>query len=172
MGDVAVPSPQIVGIDGSGQPVVSFEEAVVERLGQYLALAKTPTASTALLAVLGDWASSSLIDSTIREDAQRTLQGAAESGQLLPLNAGWHTVVTGNDASDPVAAAQVQSLLSFAQEVAGNDAVGRILETLNVTQDFDDLVRRVFNVDSAMFQARWQAWLAQESGPPPGLTTG
>lgn len=170
--DVAVPSPQILGLDANGQPIATFEEAVVERLGQHLALAKVPGASSALLAVLGDWASSSLLDPHSREDVQRTLQGAAESGLLLPLGAGWQAVVIGDDATDPMAAAQVHSLLAFAQEVAGNDAVGRMLEALNVTQDFDVLVRRVFNVDSDRLQARWLAWLAQENLTSPGLTTG
>lgn len=166
-GVVAVASPGLLGLRVDGQPGPAFEQQVAGQIAAQLAWLKAPGASTALLQVVHTWAAAEFAGQPDLVDD--TLASALQAQQLLPLDRVWDAVVHGN-ADDRLFLSSMASVLAFVQSAWGNDAVGRLLES--ASGSLDDMTRRAFQVDSESFERLWLAWLAQQSIPAAGTSTG
>lgn len=162
-GTLAVATPSLLGLRADGQPGADFERQVVSLIGAQLAGRKAPGASTALLEVVGDWAAAELaVAPTPMDDILLT---ALVDESLLPLDRAWNALVHGTSA-DPLARAELHSVLSFVQSAWGSDAVGRLLE--HSSGALADMTQGAFQIDDQTFQARWLAWLIQQHMPVSG----
>ncbi len=166
-GVVTVASPSLAGWRPDGQPGTAFSQQLVRQIAAQMALSKTPDASPALLEVIGDWAAVELAGG--RSPLDETLTGSLQAGDLLPLERTWGAIVRG-DSGNPLARAELASVLGFVQSAWGSDGIGLLLE--HASGSLDDMTRRAFQVDSQTFEQMWLAWLVQQRAPAPGTATG
>jgi hypothetical protein len=166
-GIVAVASPSLTGWQPDGQPGAAFSQELVRQIAAQLALSKMPATSTALLAVIGDWAAAELAGGLSLVD--ETLARGLRAESLLPLDRIWDAVVHGNS-DDQLFWGGIASVLRFVQSTWGSDAIGLLLE--HAYGSLDDMTRRAFQVDSQTFEQMWLAWLLQQPAPVPGSSTG
>lgn len=167
-GEILVPSPWLVGIDQSGQPDALLYQELARQLARQLAQAKAPEAPAGLLQAIGAWAASDLAGAAA--PGAEALQGALQSGNLLPLAAAWEEAVLNDDPAAALATGQVQSMLAYLQARVASDAIGRLLEASPGA--LDQILRRAWDVDLASFQEQWLLWLGADLVDPPGASTG
>jgi hypothetical protein len=166
-GIVVVASPSLTGWQPDGQPGAAFSQELVRQIAAQLALSKMPATSTALLAVIGDWAAAELAGGLSLVD--ETLARGLPAESLLPLDRIWDAVVHDNS-DDRLFWGGIASVLRFVQSTWGSDAIGLLLE--HAYGSLDDMTRRAFQVDSQTFEQMWLAWLLQQPAPVPGSSTG
>lgn len=164
---LVVATPGLLGLRADGQPGAAFDQQVTGQIAARLTAQKAPGASTALLEVVGDWAAAGLAGSPGLAD--ETLAAALYADSLLPLDRVWNALVHGASA-DPLAKAELRSVLSFVQSAWGSDAVGRLLE--NSSGALADMTQQAFQIDDQAFQEQWLAWLVQQTLPTPGNANG
>lgn len=164
---VVVPSPSLAGWDAGKKPSGQFNQQVAGQIAMQIAAAKAPNASSSLLEVIGAWAMEEPANGrTSMDDA---LSGMDPLQRLMSLDRAWAAVARRNS-NDWLARAEIGSVLRFAQSAWGSDAVGRLLEYS--AGSFDEMTRQAFQVDGQTFHQMWLVWLAQQTTPMPGTSTG
>ena len=166
-GVVAVASPSLAGWQADGQPADLFSQRLAGQIAVQIAAQKAPLAPETLLELVGAWAMEQPANGrAAMDDALATMDPMQG---LMSLERAWAAVVRRNS-NDWLARAEIGSVLRFAQNTWGSDAVGRLLE--NTSGSFNEMTRRAFQVDGPTFQQMWLVWLAQQQTPEPGISTG
>jgi hypothetical protein len=166
-GVVAVASPSLAGWQANGEPAVLFSQRLAGQIAMQMAAQKAPRASDTLLELVGAWAMEQPANGrAAMDDALATMDPIQG---LMSLERAWAAVVRRNS-NDWLARTEIGSVLRFAQNTWGSDAVGRLLE--NTSGSFNEMTRRAFQVDGPTFQQMWLVWLAQQQTPEPGISTG
>lgn len=164
---VGVTSPSLLGLLADDRPSAAFHQEVVRQTAQALAAIKAPGSSMGLQQVIGDWAAVELAGGDGAGNA--VLAEALQAGALLSLEQVWRAVAL-DEGVDPLARAQMGSVVAFVQEMWGADAVGRLLE--NSAESFAQMTQQSFGVAPDEFQARWLDWLTRDSAPVSETVTG
>ncbi len=173
----ALPSPFLLGyradgrLDGLLRSSIAYDLALVgavSRTGLFSRQARYRNNWLMLNAVVQREVERLVPDGMADAEAKaEQLRQAVRHGEILPLRAFWPPFDLRSARDFNLALIQAQSLLDYAEEVAGDAAVPALLLALGQQKPWDDALLYAFNVEAARFEAGWLAWLQARYGPTP-----
>ena len=157
---LALRSPSLSGIGQSSRPGPAFEGALAGAIARQMAAEKGAT-TPVLADAVADWSAAGLAG--VWSPEMKRLQGAQHQPGAARLEPAWQTIAL-RGAFAPSEQAVVASVLIYAQQTYGSDAVARILEAGQ--RPFGEVVQRAFAVPQDSFEVGWLRWLNQTQEQP------
>jgi hypothetical protein len=169
-----VPSPLLLGVRDDGQPDEELLATLTQSAALFLAMEKSglydrqpgPGSSWVVLRGIVAWEMEKWKPGAALPNLwQDWLEEAAAEDSLLPLTSLWPPFEfrTGRDVG--LAFAQASSVVAYAVEQRGADAVAALLEALGRNLDAHEAIEGALGMDLATFETGWEGFVGRTVTP-------